>query len=210
MRPIREGLAIPAAACPTDRGRRDPAAAQRLVELLAGVAAGDRDAFTQFYRSTNHRVFGLALRLLRRRALAEEVTQEIYLYIWKAAGNYDTELASPISWLMMLTHRRAVDRIRTETSTAARELAYGQRHLGRDYDVVAEAAGQRSDERAVVACLETLTDTQRETLALAYYGCHTYAEVADRLDVPLGTVKTRVRAGLKRLQNCLTGSVTDA
>ncbi|MGW0247432.1 ECF RNA polymerase sigma factor SigK [Nocardia goodfellowii] len=198
------------AACPTDRPAPDPEAARRLAELLRRVADADRDAFTQFYRSTHDRVFGLALRVLRRPTAAEEITQEVYLYVWNTAAQYDSRLASPIGWLMMLTHRRAVDRVRTESSATTRDLAYGHRHLGRDHDIVAETVTQRSDERAVVECLGTLTDTQRETVALAYYGGRTYAEVAAHLGIPLNTVKTRIRDGLKRLQNCLTGSVRDA
>lgn len=200
----------PADSCPAERPGADPAAMRRLAALLAEIATGDRDAFTEFYRSTHDRVFGLALRILRKPAAAEEITQEIYLYVWNAAERYDGALASPIGWLMMLTHRRAVDRVRVESSASTRDLAYGHRNLGRDHDIVAETVGQRSDERAVVDCLGTLTDTQRETLALAYYGGRTYAQVADHLGIPLNTVKTRIRDGLKRLQNCLAGSVADA
>lgn len=196
--------------CPTGRPTPDPEVPRRLTELLGGIAGNDRDAFTEFYHSTHDRVFGLALRILRRTAIAEEVTQEVYLYVWNTAEQYDPRLASPIGWLMMLTHRRAVDRVRVESSATTRDLAYGHRQLGRDHDIVAETVGQRSDERAVVECLGTLTDTQRETIALAYYGGRTYAEVAEHLGIPLNTVKTRIRDGLKRLQNCLTGSVRDA
>lgn len=207
----RVGVAAPtpAAACPAGP-RADAEPARRLADLLTGVAARDRDAFTQFYHSTHDRVFGLALRLLRRTAAAEEITQEIYLYVWNAADTYDMRLASPIGWLTMLTHRRAVDRIRVETSSTTRELAYGQRHLGRDHDIVAETVSQRWEERAVVDCLATLTERQRETLALAYYGGRTYPEVAEHLGIPVNTVKTRIRDGLKRLQACLAGSVADA
>ncbi|WP_405497075.1 ECF RNA polymerase sigma factor SigK [Nocardia sp. NBC_00511] len=196
-------------ACAVRRSGPDPEVTRRLAELVSAIAAGDRAAFTEFYRSTHDRVFGLSLRILRRPATAEEVTQEIYLYLWNTAAQYDARLSSPIGWLMMLTHRRAVDRLRVETAATTRDLAYGHRHLGRDHDIVAETVGQRSDERAVVACLETLTDTQRETVALAYYGGRTYAEVAEFLGIPLNTVKTRIRDGLKRLQNCLTGPVGD-
>lgn len=205
-----DGGGIGAAACPADRPTPDPEAARRLAELLGGIANGDREAFTQFYRSTQNRVFGLALRILRRQAQAEEITQEVYLYVWNSAVQYDTGLASPMGWLMMLTHRRAVDRVRVESSATTRDLVYGHRHLGRDHDIVAETVGQRSDERAVVECLGTLTDTQRETVALAYYGGRTYAEVAEHLEIPLNTVKTRIRDGLKRLRNCLSGAVADA
>ena len=181
-----------------------------LAELMRGTADGDPRAFTELYRATHPRVFGLALRVLRRSALAEEITQDVYLHVWKSAGQYDPRLASPIGWLMMLTHRRAVDRVRSESSAAARDLVYGQRHLGRDFDAVAEAIDQRSDERAVTDCLGVLTDTQRETVALAYYGARTYAEVAEHLGVPLNTVKTRIRDGLGRLRTCLTGPMGSA
>lgn len=195
--------------CPI-RGRSDPEVARRLARLLAGIASGNRDDFTEFYRSTQDRVYGLALRLLRRPAAAEEITQEIYLHVWNTAEKYDPQLASPIGWLMMLTHRRAVDRLRTDTSAATRDLAYGHRHLGRDHDIVLETVGQRSEERAVAHCLGALTEIQRETVALAYYGGRTYPEVAKYLGIPLSTVKTRIRDGLERLRNCLTGSVSDA
>lgn len=197
-------------ACPVQRATPDPEVARRLAELLHAVAGGDREAFTRFYRSTHDRVFGLALRILRRPASAEEVAQEVYLYVWNNAVQYDVRLASPIGWLMMLTHRRSIDRARVDSASLTRDLAYGQRQLGRDHDIVAETVGQRADERAVVDCLSTLTDTQRETVALAYYGGRTYAEVAEHLGIPLNTVKTRIRDGLKRLQNCLTGSMRDA
>ncbi|AYF75859.1 sigma-70 family RNA polymerase sigma factor [Nocardia yunnanensis] len=199
-----------AEACANHRAGPDPELTRRLTGLLREIAGGDRTAFTEFYHSTHDRVFGLCLRILRRPAAAEEVTQEIYLYLWNSASQYDARLASPIGWLMMLTHRRAVDRVRVETASRTRDLAYGQRHLGRDHDIVAEAVGQRSEEQAVIDCLSTLTGTQRETVALAYYGGRTYAEVADHLGIPLNTVKTRIRDGLKRLQNCLTGSLSDA
>lgn len=196
--------------CPADRPTPDQEVSIRLAGLLGDIARGDRDAFTDFYRSTHDRVFGLALRVVRRAQAAEEITQEVYLHIWNAAGQYDPRLASPIGWLMMITHRRAVDRVRLETHSNTRDIAYGHRALGRDHDIVAEAVGQRSEERAVVQCLDALTAIQRETIALAYYGGRTYTEVAEHLDIPLSTVKTRIRDGLKRLQHCLTGVVSDA
>ncbi|MFI1913859.1 ECF RNA polymerase sigma factor SigK [Nocardia sp. NPDC020380] len=197
----------PGPSCPATRPVRDMELIRRLSALLAAVGAGDRDAFTELYRLTNHRVFGLAVRMLGNRASAEEVTQETYLQAWSLAGRYDERMSSPMGWLMMLTHRRAVDRIRSEHSSAGRESVYGHLHLGRDHDVVAETAEQHFEERAVVDCLGTLTELQRETIALAYYGGLTYGEVAEKLGTPLPTVKTRIRDGLKRLAACLTGGV---
>ncbi|NKY46821.1 ECF RNA polymerase sigma factor SigK [Nocardia cerradoensis] len=198
-----------APSCPPGGGER--AEAQReLATLLAAAATGNRDAFTRFYRATSARVFGLALRILRNRSAAEEVTQEVYLQAWTAAERYDAALASPIGWLMMLTHRRAVDRVRTEQSATVRDRVFGHAHLGRDHDTVAETVGQRLEEQAVLHCLDTLTATQREAVALAYYSGRTYREVAEHLDAPLPTVKSRIRDALKRLQNCLSGVASHA
>ncbi|MEU8897457.1 sigma-70 family RNA polymerase sigma factor [Nocardia sp. NPDC048505] len=180
-----------------------PLGAQQLAELLTAIAADDRDAFTRFYRATHPRVFGLSLRIVRQRAAAEEVTQEVYLQVWKSAGQYDARLASPLGWLLMLTHRRSVDHVRVEARASTRDIAYGVRDLSRDHDVVAEAVGQRCEEQALAEGLRTLTTRQRETLALAFYGGRSYAEVADYLGLPLPTVKDRIRKGLQRLRSCL-------
>ncbi|SDD16828.1 RNA polymerase sigma-70 factor, ECF subfamily [Rhodococcus tukisamuensis] len=187
----------------------DVAQARRLTELLAAVADGDRRAFADFYDLTCSRVFGLSTRILRNPALAEEVTQEVYLQIWSGAGRYDPARSSPVGWLMTLTHRRTVDRVRAEQSASDRNTVYGYAQLGRDHDVVVEEVGQRLDEQAVVGCLDSLTATQREAIGLAYYGGRTYREVADQLDVALPTIKSRIRDGLIRLKNCL-GVSTDA
>ncbi|NEW41337.1 sigma-70 family RNA polymerase sigma factor [Nocardia cyriacigeorgica] len=194
-------------ACPARNGNGD--ARRQLDGLLKSTAAGDREAFTRFYRETSPRVFGLALRVLRSPTAAEETTQEVYLQVWSTAERYDPALSSPIGWLMMITHRRAVDRVRSESSAAGRDAVYGHTHLGRDHDIVAETVGQRLEEQDVRDCLDTLTVTQREAVALAYYSGRTYREVADHLHSPLPTVKSRIRDGLKRLQDCLTGVARD-
>ncbi|MFI1917855.1 ECF RNA polymerase sigma factor SigK [Nocardia sp. NPDC020380] len=192
------------AACPV-RPERD-ADARKLAALIAAIARADRAAFTEMYRMTSHRVFGLALRMLQNRATAEEITQEVYLQVWSLSGRYDKQLSSPMGWLMMLTHRRAVDRLRTDQSAIGREMHYGRTIVDRDHDVVFESVEQRADRRAVLHCLDTLTELQRESITLAYYGGLTYPDVAARLNAPLATVKTRIRDGLKRLGACLTGS----
>lgn len=208
--PIRLADGADAPSCPAG-GAGDKAAAQReLATLLSAAATGNRDAFTRFYRATSPRVFGLALRILRSHSAAEEVTQEVYLQAWTSAEKYDSALASPIGWLMMITHRRAVDRVRTEESSTTRDKVYGHAHLGRDHDVVSETVGQRLEEQAVLHCLDTLTATQREAVALAYYSGRTYREVAEHIDAPLPTIKSRIRDALKRLQTCLSGVASHA
>ncbi|GAB2534904.1 sigma-70 family RNA polymerase sigma factor [Nocardia heshunensis] len=189
--------------CPV-RGDRDRDA-DGLAELIVATADGDREAFTELYRRTSHRVYGLSLRILNNRGSAEEITQEVYLQAWSQSGRYDRELAGPMGWLMMLTHRRAVDRLRAEQSSLGRDNHYGRVHLERDRDVVVDTVVQRADRRAVLTCLDTLTDLQRESIGLAYYGGLTYPDVADRLGTPLATVKSRIRGGLERLGACLKG-----
>ncbi len=198
-----EAEAVPS--CPA-RPERDSDNSRLLGRLIIGIAHRDRDAFTEFYRMTSHRVFGLALRMLHNRAAAEEITQEVYLQTWSHAERYDQRLASPIGWLMMLTHRRAVDRLRADISIAGRETLYGRTRTERERDVVIESVEERDDRRAVQHCLGTLTELQRESIELAYYGGLTYPDVADRLGTPVATVKSRIRDGLKRLRTCLTGS----
>jgi len=174
-----------------------------LADLLARVAAGDQEAFTQFYRATNSRVFGTALRVLRGHAAAEETTQEVFLQVWSIAPRYDRQRSTPIGWLMMLTHRRAVDRVRAEAAAMVRESAYGATGSGENYDVVAETVVSRMERVEVGRSLRGLTAVQREAITLAYYGGRTYREVAAQLDVPLPTVKTRIRAGLFRMEVAL-------
>ncbi|MEV0332729.1 ECF RNA polymerase sigma factor SigK [Nocardia sp. NPDC050717] len=203
--PIRlRSVTDPAPACPAV-AKPDHAVQARLITLLDEVAAGDRRAFAEFYRATSPRVFGLALRVVRNHGAAEDIAQEVFLQVWSLAGEYDASKASPIGWLMMLTHRRAVDRVRAEQSATNRDLVFGHAHLGRDHDIVAEEVGQRLDEQSVLDCLDTMTELQRQAVALAYYSGRTYAEVSETLAVPLPTVKSRIRDGLKRLENCLTG-----
>ncbi|WP_018177883.1 ECF RNA polymerase sigma factor SigK [Jongsikchunia kroppenstedtii] len=198
-------------ACAVPGHHRDPdPLTSRLISSLGAIADGDRDAFVQFYDDTCGRVFGLASRILRNSTMAEEVAQEVYLQVWtSAAEKYDPAHGSPMGWLLTLAHRRSVDRVRSEQSAADRHHAYASANLGREHDAVAEQVAQNLDEQQVIDCLDSLTVTQREVIGLAYYSGHTYREVAEHLDVPLPTIKSRIRDGLIRLKNCL-GVNTDA
>lgn len=177
--------------------------ADQLEHLLALVAAGDRAAFADLYDRTGSRVYGMVLRVLRDPGYSEDVTQDVYLQIWRDAGRFDAAQGSAMSWLLTIAHRRAVDRVRSESSASARENRYGLRSLaevvaGVDDEVLTRDAGRR-----VRDCLATLTELQAQAVSLAYYDGFTYREVADRLTVALPTVKSRIRDGLKRLRGCL-------
>ncbi|QBJ95462.1 sigma-70 family RNA polymerase sigma factor [Rhodococcus sp. ABRD24] len=175
----------------------------RLRKLLASIAEGDRAAFADFYDRTGARVYGMVLRVLRDPGFSEETTQEVYLQVWKSATSYDPERGSPMSWLMTLAHRRAIDRVRSEQSHSDREVVYETTNRVDAFDQVTEEVQHRAERQAVLDCLQTLTDIQRQSVTLAYYGGRTYREVAADLGVAVPTVKSRIRDGLTRLRGCL-------
>jgi RNA polymerase sigma-70 factor (ECF subfamily) len=172
-------------------------------DLLVAAGAGDRVAFGALYDRTSARVFGLVRRLVVDPAQAEEVTQDVYLEIWQTAPRFDRDRGSAISWMFTLAHRRAVDRVRSAQSAHDRDLRIGARDLDVPVDTVAEAAEVRIEHERAHEALAGLSDLQRECVALAYYGGLTQSEIAERLGVPLGTVKTRLRDGMIRLRHLL-------
>ncbi|WP_307810932.1 sigma-70 family RNA polymerase sigma factor [Tomitella cavernea] len=173
--------------------------------LLGRLSGGDREAFADFYRVTSPRVYGMVLRVLRDPGYTEETVQEVYLQVWRTASSFDPARGSAMSWLITLAHRRAIDRVRSEQASTNRDNAYGAADTTTGYDDVAEAVVRGDEQRAVADCLETLTAVQRSSVDLAYYGGLTYRQVAERLQVALPTVKSRMRDGLARLRDCLGG-----
>jgi RNA polymerase sigma-70 factor (ECF subfamily) len=173
-----------------------------LGDLLTHVARGDQSAFEQVYDEVSGPVYGLALRIVRDPAQSEEVAQEVLVDVWRTASRYEPGRGSAMSWVMMLAHRRAVDRVRSAQASAEREQRAG-REAGPAYDEVAENVQVNLEREQVRRCLSTLTETQRESITLAYYAGYTYREVGELLKVPLGTIKTRMRDGLIRLRDCL-------
>jgi RNA polymerase sigma-70 factor (ECF subfamily) len=180
-----------------------PPATGDLDSLLRRIAQQDADAFAEFYDMTSSRVFGVVARVLRDPGYSEETTQEVYLQVWRNAGNYDPAAGSALAWLSTLAHRRAVDRVRAEQSATQREFRYETESIDRPADVVADSAILQEERRQVVACLDALTDAQRECIQLAYYGGLTYPQVSERLSTNLATIKSRMRDGLRALKKCL-------
>jgi RNA polymerase sigma-70 factor (ECF subfamily) len=172
-----------------------------LAALLGQVARGDDAAYGAVYGQLAAHVFGVARSVLRDPAQAEEIAQEVLLDVWRDAARYDASRGSAKAWVMTLAHRRAVDRVRSEQASAAREQRAARAEVS--YDVVAETVAARLDAERVRRCLGSLTDLQQESVTLAYYRGCTYREVAALLKVPVGTVKTRMRDGLIRLRDCL-------
>ena len=173
-----------------------------LDELLRRTARGDETAFAQLYDLTAPRVYGLALRVLRGPALAEEVAQEALVEVWRTASRFDSERGSAISWVLTLAHRRAVDRVRSTQASEERERRVAAASQTAHDDVSEQVLG-RLERQAVRRCMSSLTDMQREAIGLAYYGGYTYREVSQLLSVGLSAVKTRIRDGLIRLRDCL-------
>ncbi|MGR0319113.1 ECF RNA polymerase sigma factor SigK [Agromyces sp. ZXT2-3] len=187
----------------TDGELERAASAPTLDDLLVATGSGDRAAFGDLYDRTAARIFGLVRRVVIDPAQAEEVAQDVFLEVWQTAPRFDPGRGSAISWMFTLAHRRAVDRVRSAQSARDRDARIGARDLDVPVDSVAEAVEVRLDhERARVALAE-LSDLQRECVTLAYYGGLTQSEIAERLDVPLGTVKTRMRDGLIRLRRVM-------
>jgi RNA polymerase sigma-70 factor, ECF subfamily len=180
-----------------------PRVTNDLDALLRRVAGGDADAFAEFYDATRARVFGLVTRVLLDSGYSEETTQDVYVHLWRSAASYDPRQGSAISWVMTLAHRRAVDRVRAEQAASRRESRYGAANIDPASDVVADSAILRDERRRVADCVGALTDVQRQCIELAYYDGLTYAQVSERLSTSLGTIKSRMRDGLRNLRDCL-------
>ncbi len=170
-------------------------------DLLTRAAHGDERAFERLYDLVASRVFGLTRRIVRDPAQAEEVTQEVLVEVWRNATRFDPERGSATSWIFTIAHRRAVDRVRSEQAGSDRLRKVAT--IETPYDDVVETATAHLEQVQVRRCLKNLTGVQREAITMAYYGGHTYGEVASLLKVGLPAVKTRMRDGLIRLRDCL-------
>lgn len=182
---------------------RNTVSAPDLDVLLRRVAQHDSAAFAELYDATRSRVYGMVCRVLRDRGYSEETTQDVYLQVWRTAESYDPASGSALAWLLTLAHRRAVDRVRAEQAASQRDSRYGAATVERDTDNVTDAVISGEDRQRVAACLNNLTDVQRECIELAYYQGMTYVQVSERLSANLATVKSRMRDALRGLRNCL-------
>jgi len=211
FRPVADGAPSEEGAPEAPDQHRPDLAAPDLGELLKACGRGDESAFARLYDATSTRVVGLALRVVRDRAQAEEVAQEAFLDIWKNSGRFDPAKGSPLGWLLTIVHRKAVDRVRSAEASTRRDTSYHQQNQPIDHDSTAEAATASLEATRVRTALADLTTKQREAVELAFLGGYTHTEVAAMLDLPIGTAKTRIRDGLIRLRDALgVGEVAQA
>lgn len=175
-----------------------------LAELLRAGARGDEGSFAKFYDLTSSRAWGLALRVLRNPAHAEEAMQEAYLRAWRNANRFDPNRGGAAAWFLTIVHRAAVDRVRSAEASRQREQEFHDRAtIETGADTTAAAVEVGLEARRVRSAVTTLTPLQREAIELAYFGGYTHTEVAGMLEIPLGTAKTRIRDGLIRLRDAL-------
>jgi RNA polymerase sigma-70 factor (ECF subfamily) len=176
-------------------------------DLLARVAAGDRDAFEQLYEHTCSLLYPLVQRILGNEGEAADLLQEVYLEAWRKASNYEAARGTPMAWLITLARSRAIDRLRAlntrgKGTTGSLDDAPGTDLIASNTDALEMRAA--SEIRALIsAALKGLTSVQREAIELAYFDGLTHMEIADRLKIPLGTIKTRIRLGMEKLRGDL-------
>ncbi len=195
-----------------------PEKSRELSQLLARAGLGDRKAFGQLYERTSGHLFAVVLRIQRDRGQAEDLLQEVYVSVWKAAASFDAARSQPLTWLTHIARNRAIDSLRRAQSQPRTES------LSRDDDderpdptaTLASGApgpldllGLASDRRELNQCLERLSPPQRQSVALAFFDGLSHAEVAEHLCEPLGTVKSWVRRALNTLKGCLDRAATN-
>ncbi len=189
---------------------------QRLADWLSRCALGDRQAFRQLYEATSPRLLGVIAQLVGRGALAEDLLQDVYVRVWKAAGQYRPGAGSPMAWLAATARYRAIDHLRSRNSrpeVAVTDLPSNAHSDDPDDDPTdrmhdpgpgpAKTFEAQSEAGAVQKCLEALQSSQQQSIALAYYQGLSHGEIAVHLGAPLGSVKTWVRRGLIALKTCL-------
>ncbi|MFL6627237.1 MAG: sigma-70 family RNA polymerase sigma factor [Vitreoscilla sp.] len=196
--------------------KRDHELESRLADWLARCALGDRKAFRQLYDATAPRLLGVVAQLVGRGALAEDLLQDVYVRIWKAAGQYRAGAGSPMAWMAATARYRAIDHLRSRGARPEVAIADLPSHAGSDDGDddptqrmadpgpgPAQRVEARSEAQAVQGCLGTLQGSQQQSISLAYYQGLSHGEIAAHLGAPLGSVKTWVRRGLIALKTCL-------
>ena len=180
-----------------------PESRKRLKEAMLRLSKGDRDALEVVYRLTNVKLFGICLRILHDRKEAEDALQDVYITLWRNAARYDAKRASPIAWLATFARNRAVDRLRTGKVRRGAVPVETANELPDDAPAADAMLIDAERSARVHICLDHLDEPQRGAIRTAFLDGYTYAELAERSDVPLGTMKSWIRRGLARLRDCM-------
>ena len=180
-----------------------PSPRENIASALADVATGDRAALRSVYDLTSRKLFGIILPVVRDREKAEDVLQDVFLKIWHRAGRYDAAKGSPVTWLCAIARNSAIDTVRRDGRNP--EVA-DDAYLDATDDAPAaeDALCSAEDRQRLLRCLDGLREDHRQSIRMAYFGGYTYSELAEKREVPLGTVKSWIRRGLASLRGCLS------
>jgi RNA polymerase sigma-70 factor (ECF subfamily) len=173
-----------------------------LVWLLAAVAKGDEAAFERLYAATRAKLYGVAMRILRRADLADEVMQDAYLKVWRSAGDFDPRLASPITWMVAIARNRAIDLVRKRVDASLEEEPAALDVAAVTPDPLARRE-VTDDLKRLLSCLGGLDDERRQMVLLAYYNGWSREQLAKKFDKPVNTIKTWLRRSLTDVRECL-------
>lgn len=190
--------------CRQETGARDPVD-ERLEGLISASAQGVESAFEQLYRSTSAQLYGVLLRILRTEALAQEALQETYIRIWHNAERYRSDRSSPRTWLVSIARNHAIDVLRKRSNREDVELILDKSSLEDMSDRKASLETRHESGQLLAFCLEQLTEPARECVVGAYCEGYSQEELSDRLQRPIGTVKSWIRRSLISLKDCLDG-----
>jgi RNA polymerase sigma-70 factor (ECF subfamily) len=181
-----------------------------LIQHLADMAKGNHAALGKAYDAMGPVVFSLAVRMMRDRAAAEDVTQDVFVQIWRQAGNYDTQRGSPEAWIMMIARTRILDRLRSRSAgVVLKPVGDNLPDAADENDWPDDLAVSREDAVNVREALAELQPDQRQAIELAFFDGLTHVEISDKTGVPLGTIKTRIRLGLLKIREKLRGLMED-
>ena len=182
----------------------EPAArGQEIAALISSVADGDQHAMSQLYDTTRRMIYGLVLHIVGDEGVAEEVLLDVYMQAWRQAASYDAERSSPLAWLTTIARNRAIDRLRSGKQEWQRQTSLETITQQSTKENVEEGAHITELQTIARTALDALSPEQREAIELAYYGGLSHSEIAERLNQPLGTMKTRIRLGMMKMREIL-------
>jgi RNA polymerase sigma factor (sigma-70 family) len=179
------------------------ASRSQLVAALSRVAGGDRAALQIVYQDTSAKLFGVCVRILNDRSEAEDVLQEVYLTVWRKAASFDPARASPITWLVAIARNRSIDRLRATAGGRRLEPIDAAETVSDPAPAAVELVEAAQQSSRLTLCLEQLESRQSTAIRSAFLDGNTYEELAERMQVPLGTMKSWIRRGLLKLRDCL-------